>query len=53
VEALASKQRAALPAAFEAYLERFVHGRPTLPLPPSVVTTNPIDPGAALSTGAE
>lgn len=53
VEALASKRRAALNVAYEAHPERFVQGRPTLPLPPSVVTINPIDPGAPLQTGAD
>jgi len=53
VQAVAPKRRAALNVAYEAHSERFVHGRPSLPLPPSVVTINPIDPGAALQTGAD
>jgi putative transposase len=52
VEQLAAKRRGALGSAFEAHPQRFVRGRPLLPLPPAKVCINPMDPTAPLETGA-
>lgn len=44
VTELAVRRQATLDAAFEAHLERFVQGRPTVRLPPAEVAINPISP---------
>lgn len=44
VDAVAARRREALAAAFARHPERFVHGLPTVKLPPERVVINPLDP---------
>jgi putative transposase len=46
VAAVAARRREALSDAFAKHPERFVHGPPTVKLPPARVELNPLDPGA-------
>ena len=53
VAELAATRQLALDAAYQAHPERFVRGRPCVPLPPAKVAINPIDPGVPLTSAAD